>query len=222
MLKSLALLAPCCAGALYVGGAFDGGWSREVARSPELVATAIEDLDIRRQPGAPGTDPSRSGGVPAVFVTERTPDGVAFTVMSGSQVATRMSAHLRPSPDGARTRVTATVERGDAPDAQTSPAFRSEALTMRLFVAALDDELNALTRPPGRSAADCARLMDEMVQGRDIPSGPAAIVRLNQMAAELERQGCDTSAPVEFQEVTEQLRPARAVAGGWGPAAGGR
>ena len=66
LLRSLGLCAPLAAGALYFGGAFDAGYAREVGKSPDQVMAALEDLDVRRQPGSPGTDPSRSGGSAAL------------------------------------------------------------------------------------------------------------------------------------------------------------
>ena len=96
-----------------------------------------EFADIRRQHGAPGTDPAASGGVRPVFRHEQTADGVVFTIYSGDKVATRMIAHLEPLDGGRRTRIWAEVERGDAPDEQVSPAFRSTGVTLGLFSAAL-------------------------------------------------------------------------------------
>jgi len=54
-LKGLLLLVPIAAGGWYMVGGSIGGMSRDVDRPPEVVAAAISDLDIRRQPGTPGT-----------------------------------------------------------------------------------------------------------------------------------------------------------------------
>ncbi|WP_254557910.1 hypothetical protein, partial [Salmonella enterica] len=80
-------------------------------------------LDVRNEPGSPGTDPSRSGGVLPDFKLEREPGKMTWLVMAGDKVATRMIATLEPIKDGAATRIKASVERGDAPDDITSPAF---------------------------------------------------------------------------------------------------
>lgn len=217
--KALGLLAPLAAAGLYFGGAFDAGYAREVARSPAEVMAALEDLDVRRQPGSPGTDASRSGGVAPVFQTERSADAISFVVMSGDAVATRMTARLEPLDGGARTRVTALVERGDAPDERTSPAFRSVGLTMGLFTSAIEDELNELERPAARSAAECAELERNM-NGDRIYSGLEAIARVREMAAQMERSGCSTRASDEFRPVVSHMAPAAPAGGGWGGQAG--
>ena len=212
--KAALLLAPVAAGAFYCGGGFDAGYKREVAGSPAQVMAALQDLDISEQPGSPGTDPSRSGGVAPVFRTEPGPDGISFVVMSGDQVATRMTARLEPLDGGARTRVTALVERGDAPDDRTSPAFRSVGITMGLFTSALDDELNELERPPSRTAEECAELERTMFAGQPPAEGLKAIVRVHQMAAEMERNGCSTrgggggGSGEAFRPMESQMQPA--------------
>jgi hypothetical protein len=211
--KAALLLAPMAAGAFYFGGGFDAGYKREVAGSPAQVMAALQDLDIREQPGSPGTDPSRSGGVAPVFRTEPGPDGISFVVMSGDQVATRMTARLEPLDGGARTRVTALVERGDAPDDRTSPAFRSVGITMGLFTSALDDELNELERPPSKTAEECAELERNMFAGQPPAEGLKAIVRVHQMAAEMERNGCSTrgNSGEAFRPMESQMGPAPAA-----------
>ncbi|MFN3725071.1 MAG: hypothetical protein ACK4SZ_02075 [Allosphingosinicella sp.] len=221
-LKSLGLCVPLAAGALYFGGVLDAGYSRDVAKSPDQVMAALEDLDVRRQPGSPGTDPSRSGGVAPVFRTERTDKAISFVVMSGNEVATRMTAHLEPLDGGARTRVTATVERGTAPDERTSPAFRSEGLTMGLFAAALQDELDQLEAPPHATAQFCADLEQRLLSQNGGASGVAAVARVHQMGAEMRRNGCPLDGPGggEFQPVRSQMGPATPESGSWGKAGG--
>lgn len=220
LLKSLGLCVPLAAGALYFGGVFDAGYSRDVGKSPDQVLAALEDLDVRRQPGSPGTDPSRSGGVEPLFRTERTDKAISFVVMSGNEVATRMTAHLEPLDGGARTRVTATVERGDAPDERTSPAFRSEGLTMGLFASALQDELDRLEAPPQATAQFCRDLEQRLLaQNGPTQNGVAAIARVHQMGAEMRRNGCPLDGPgggEDFQPVRSQMGPATPDTGGWG------
>lgn len=219
IVKALGLLAPLAAGAVYFSGAFDAGYAREVAHSPDQVFAALDDLDIRKQPGEPGTDPSRSGGVAPEFRTERTAEGISFVVMSGDQVATRMIARIEPIDGGARTRVTAKVERGDAPDERTSPAFRSVGITMGLFVSAISDELNELETPPTRSAEACRELEQDMNNG-EMHSGVGAIVRVHEMEAEMRRNGCSTRGGGAFRRVEQHMAPASPSTGGWGNAPG--
>jgi hypothetical protein len=220
-LKSLGLLAPLALGGAWLSGALGGSaYSRVVDRSPAQVMEAIADLDVRKQPGSPGTDPSRSGGVPPLFRTERGPDEISFVVLSGDKVATRMTAHLEPLEGGKRTRVTASVARGDAPDDFVSPAFRSTGLTLALFSMALEGELNELVGPPRRSAAQCRELTEKLLTANapsmagDPQSLSQGVGNVAQMAialhaaeAELRRQGCDTSGGADgtFSHVSNQM-----------------
>ena len=225
LLKSMGMCVPLAASALYLGGAFDRGYAREVGKSPDQVMAALEDLDVRRQPGSPGTDASRSGGVAPVFRTELTDKAISFVVMSGNEVATRMTAHLEPLDGGARTRVTATVERGTAPDERTSPAFRSEGLTMGLFASALQDELDQLEAPPQATAAFCADLEQRLLMQGAPAEGVAAIARVHQMAAEMRRNGCSLDGPgggENFQPVSNRMGAAPPSAAGWGSPGGDR
>ena len=216
--KAFAFLAPFALGGLWFGGALGGGYARVVDRPPAQVMTALADLDIREQPGSPGTDPAAAGGVAPLFRTERTGDSISFVVMSGDRVATRMTAHLEPLDGGQRTRVTASVERGDAPDDFVSPAFRSRGITLGLFTMALEGELDDLIAPPRRSAEECRDLGERLLlanaAGFDgepeslsegIADGARLMIRLHAVEAELRRQGCDTSGGGEFQPVSNQM-----------------
>jgi hypothetical protein len=147
MLREGFFLGLICIGGVWAASSFGSGYSRVVDRSPSDVAAALSDLDIRDQPGAPGTDPTASGNVLPTFTVESTADQVSWIVMSGDKVAVRMIAHLEPIDGGKRTKVTAEVERGDAPDDYVSPAFRSTGVTMGLFSAALEGELDELVFP---------------------------------------------------------------------------
>lgn len=203
-LKAFLLLAPLALGGWWFSGG--AGYSREVDRTPAQVMAALADLDVRGEPGAPGTNPSRSGGIPSLFRTERGANEISFVVMSGNQVATRMTARLEPLDGGRRTRVTAVVERGDAPDDFVAPAFRSHGITMGLFTMALEGELNELTLPARKSAAECEALTRSLLEANapvgagDRPenlrqafgNGARVIMTLNAVEAELRRQGCDT------------------------------
>ena len=217
-LKGLVLLVPLALGGWYVVGKSGGSFSRDVDRTPAQVASAIADLDIRRQPGTPGTDPAASGGVRPVFRTERTADGMTFTVLSGDQVATRMIAHLEPLDGGRRTRVTAEVVRGDAPDERVSPAFRSTGITLGLFAAALRDEIDAMLSPPRRSQAECQQLEQRLLaENAPADGNPIGAIRaVNAVGRELQRLGCDTRARANepFRPVSNRMGAAGAPAPG--------
>jgi hypothetical protein len=188
-LKIFLFLAPVALGGWYVTSGPGGGFSQEVDKSPQQVLAAISDLDIRRQPGAPGTDAAASGGIPSEFRTERTAEGITFVVMSGNQVATRMIARLEPLDGGRRTRVTAQVVRGDAPDERIAPAFRSNGVTLGLFSAALRDELTGLNGH--KSLEECRTLEGQLLDANPPTDNPMASIRaIHRMAGELRRQGC--------------------------------
>lgn len=217
-LKSFGILAPVVLGGMYVSGAFGGGYSREVDRPRAEVMRSLADLDITKEPGEPGTDPSRSGGVTPMFVLDQTADTMTWKVMSGQQVATNMTAKFEAIDGDTRTRVTASVVRGDAPDDFVSPAFRSTGVTLGLFSMALETELDELTLPAGGSQAKCQAIMEEfeddgmnrvLAQSRDpeqqrqqtdvqrIKQGfgdvSKTVMRLNAMDMKLRRAGCDTN-----------------------------
>jgi hypothetical protein len=222
-LKAMGVLTPIAAGSLWLGGAFGGGaYSRVVDRPPGEVMAALEDLDVRKQPGQPGTDPATSGGVAPQFLSEHVPDGISFVVMSGDKVATRMTAHLQPLDGGRRTRVTATVERGDAPDDFVSPAFRSRGITLGLFTTAIEGELNALVAPPRLAQEECQELEQRLLAANETPNaeprslgqaigGTArTIIGLNAVEAELRRRGCPTDHSAgEFKPVEDRMSQGR-------------
>jgi len=233
-LKAIGLLAPLALGGIWFSGALGGGvYSRDVDRPPAQVMAALADLDVRGQPGSPGTDPSRSGGVQPVFRTERGASSISFLVMSGDKVATRMTAFLEPLDGGARTRVTAAVERGDAPDDFVSPAFRSTGITMGLFAMAIEGELNALTLPPRKSKAECQALERDLLEanapagagdrpgslGQAIGGTARTVMILHAVEAELRRSGCDTNGGGGFEPVSNVMGNGGAPAPG--PGAGG-
>ncbi len=207
-LKTFAIALPVILGGMYVSGSFGGGgWSRDVARPQSEVMRALEDLDIRDQPGSPGTDPSRSGGVAPVFNLERTADSMRWKVMSGDKVAVTMIADFKPSADGNSTHVTAHVERGNAPDDFVSPAFRSKGITLGLFSMALEGELNELTLPAAGNPEACAKLFEQFQEANmeaGAGSRPESLrgaigqvaatgVRLNAYEAEQRRLGASTA-----------------------------
>lgn len=218
--RTLGIGGPLLLGAAYVSGVFGGGaYSRVVAKPQAEVMAGLADLDITSAPGEPGTDPSRAGGIRPVIHLTQAADRMTWTVMSGQQIATQMTAILEPL-DGGRTKVSAVVERGDAPDDFTSPAFRSEALTMALFAMVLEDELNALTLPKHTNAATCDRMRQELIESGALASpgmnrgenlstaiagGAKVIMKLQAAGAELRRQGCDTGFNQDFGEVSDRM-----------------
>ncbi|WP_343519063.1 hypothetical protein [Sphingomonas sp.] len=218
MLRMLALGVPVLAiGYMAMPG---GGYSRVVDRPPGEVAAALADLDIREQPGSPGTDASRSGGILPVFSHQRSADAVTFIVASGDKTAVRMIAHLEPVDGGKRTRVTASVERGDAPDDFVSPAFRSRGITMGLFTMAIESELDELTAPVRKAGAEtCEKLIErfqasalasEDLQRRDgikdaMGDTASAVMRIAALQQEARRLGCDTGASHAFKPVSNRM-----------------
>ena len=213
-LKVFLFLAPVALGGWYVtsGSGGGGGFSQEVDKTPQQVLAEISDLDIRRQPGAPGLNPAASGGVPSSFRTERTAEGITFVVMSGNQVATRMIARLEPLDGGRRTRVTAQVDRGDAPDERVPPAFRSTGTTLALFSAALRDELGTATSPPRKSIEECRQMEIQLLDSNPGTDNPIEAIRsIHRMSRELQSQGCNPGEAVRLngpmQAPSERMGP---------------
>lgn len=199
--------------AAYFMGTFGGGgFDRVVAATPAEVRSALMDLDIRNAPGEPATDPSLSGGVEPVFQLTQEGDDMVWTVMSGKDVAIRMIAHLTPVEGGTKTRVTADVQRGNAPDDFVAPAFRSNGTTLGLFSLVLEDELDDLTRPAGLSPEECRELAEKLLTANAPPpeqqTGFAGVARtamtLNAVEGKLKAAGCDTGFK-KFEDVEAKL-----------------
>ena len=200
-----------------VGG--NGGYSRVVDRPPAEVAQALADLDIRKAPGSPGTDPMASGGELPTFSVEQAADHVSYIVMAHGQVAMTMTAWLKPVDGGKRTKVTATVQRGPAPDDYVSPAFRSTGITMGLFAEELEGELDQLVFPTHEWDAQCDKIMADFeaaneANGMDRPGGTLTqafgqtaklSMHLGQLDKELKAAGCPSNRSNDFQPVSSQL-----------------
>lgn len=203
----------------YVTGSFSGSYSRVVGASPDAVRSALADLDIREAPGEPATDPMRSGGVAPTFLLSQQGDDMVWTVMSRDDVAVRLIAHLEPVDGGTRTKVTASVERGNAPDDFVAPAFRSKGVTLGLFGMVLDSELDELVAPPPADEATCQKIMDEFamgnaadpdIQSRDSMSdafGDTAKIamKLGALESRLKAAGCPVNNSGKFREVSSEM-----------------
>ncbi|RZL29430.1 MAG: hypothetical protein EOP64_01135 [Sphingomonas sp.] len=217
MMKLIALALTLVGGAWFAG-VFEHRYERIVGRPPTEVRAALGELDISGQPGAPGTDPTRSSGIASLITHENNDSGVTWTVHSGDKVATRMIADLIPVDEGRNTRVTAHVIRGDAPDDFVAPAFRSTGITLGLFTMALEDRLNALTLPK-ENPERCQQLAEDLAA-----QGPSAgaihrsslggamgdtaktVMKLSAMEAELRRNGCPTDGNSgNFRPVREEM-----------------
>lgn len=198
----------------YFMGAFGGGGiDRTVAATPAEVRTALTDLDIRNAPGEPATDSSRSGGVEPLFQLTQEGNDMVWTVMSGKDVAVRMIAHLEPIDGGAKTRVTAEVQRGNAPDDFVAPAFRSKGTTLGLFSIVLEDELDDLIRPnTGISEEECRELAEKLLMANAPEGGhqtgfagvAKTAMTLSAVEQELKAKGCDTGFK-KFEEPPSQM-----------------
>ncbi len=196
---------------LYLNGAFGSSYQRDVGASPAEIRAALQDLDIREAPGEPATDPSRSGGVAPVFELSETGNDMIWTVRSGDKVAVRMIAHLTPL-DAARTRVTAEVERGDAPDDLIAPLFRSPGMTRSLFGMVLDQELDELTIPQKLSRDECRELAERLLMANAAPldqqTGFGGVARtalkLAAVEGKLKEAGCSTN-PGKFEDISDEM-----------------
>jgi len=217
----LGLLAIALSGCNWIGN----GYSHVVDRPQADVAAALEDLDISAQPGSPGTDPSKSGGVKPDIRLEKGADHMTWWVMAGDKVATVMTATFESLDGGKRTRVTTSVKRGDAPDDVVSPAFRSTGIMSGLFSLAVEGELNKLTDGPRASAEECAKMVEAwrvagenemMDRPREDPknltqaiaNGARTTIKLQAMADALRRAGCPMGGGGDFKPVSSEMKPA--------------
>ena len=217
-------------GWLLIGA--DSGYSRIVDRPPTEVAAAIADLDIRDAPGSPGTDPLASGGELPTFSVEAAADRVSYVVMAQGRVAIRMTAWLEPVDGGRRTKVTASVERGPAPDDYVSPAFRSTGITLGLFSAMLEDEIDDLVFRIGPWGPHCDAVMARF-EMRNLANGgmhqptslteavagtAKAVMSISALDKELKSIGCPPNANGDAPRGEDGFTTVRNEMGG-GPAA---
>lgn len=196
-LKSFGILTPVALGGMYVSGALGGGYTRDIGQPMAQVMDAVADADLRDQPGSPGTDASQAGGVLPLFGSARSADRIVWTVRSGDKVAMTMTASFAPIRDGAGTRVTTSVESGDADPDFVSPLFRSEAMTAGVFTAMIESELNDLTAAKSRQAAGNAPAGADR---RTFGEGIGTIMKVNAMHGEYQRTGKMPEGPYGMLE----------------------
>jgi hypothetical protein len=197
---------------LYLHSAAASSYSRDVGATPSTVRSALEDLDIREAPGEPATDPTRSGGVEPVFQLTETGNDMVWTVTSGDKVAVKMIAHLTPLDGGKRTRVTAEVERGNAPDDYVAPAFRSTGVTRGLFAMVLDQELDEMFVTQSRDSETCQKIMDDFEaatpdfqEQRGFGAIAKTGLRLSALESKLKAAGCPTGFSGKFEPVSSKM-----------------
>lgn len=115
VMKILVYLAsPLTLSLILIGGmSIDDEFSRDIAQPPEVVASALENVEIVDQPHAQkALRDLREKRVPEI-VAQRDPDDLSWFVMSGGKSVLRMKAELRPSADGRSTHVSTHVEAGE-------------------------------------------------------------------------------------------------------------
>ncbi|MEM6492937.1 MAG: hypothetical protein AAF650_01030 [Pseudomonadota bacterium] len=168
--------------------------------SPQQVLEGLADLDIRKQPGEPGSTAEAAGGVLPEFRRTRSGRTMRWNVMSGDDIATTMTAQVK-SGWLYGSYIEADVKRGNAPDARTSPAFQSEAITLGLFRSAISDAVGLIGSPgwgPG-----CAEKHADMLAEH------GAFTFVVSKRDDLYAMGCDTAAmPNDFVPVTSALEAA--------------
>ncbi|HEU0099438.1 MAG TPA: hypothetical protein VFQ67_11770 [Allosphingosinicella sp.] len=205
-LKVFGAAAPVMLGALYLVGALDGpAYSQDVDQPPERVAQALADIDLDLLPAGEG---AVYGSVPPVTMT-RTANGLAWTVMSGDEVAMTMTASLTPLDGGRRTRVTGTVEKGRLSDPEkVSPAFRTPGAMEKLFSMALGAELAEFTAAGDPKKLAEARLQKEMASGLmvagRIAANPEAVKKdMEKMERLMSGEGFEPGSPEALEAMAE-------------------
>lgn len=144
MLKILVFLAsPVTIALVLIGGtAVDSDFSSEIGQPPAVVAAALEQVDLVGQPHTQAKLPKADRGRAPQIVVQRDPDGLSWFVMSGEKSVLRMKAELKPSPDGAKTRVSTWIEAGEVSEAPDAPKlFSSRSEMAPLFAVAVERAL---------------------------------------------------------------------------------
>ena len=161
VMKILVYLASPITISLILIGAMriDDEFSRDIAQPPEVVAAALENVDIVNQPHAQkALREVREKRVPEI-VAQRDPDGLSWFVMSGGKSVLRMKAELVPSADGTSTHVSTEVEAGEVeggPD--VPPLFASRSEVEPLFAIAVERALGDYIPRSERSLASLQEL----------------------------------------------------------------
>lgn len=169
--------------------------------SPDDVLEALATLDIRKQPGEPGTTAEAAGGILPEFRMVRSRDFVEWKVMSGDLVTMTMTARVEPGWLRGSW-VKAEVARGDAPDSRTSPAFRSEGITLGLFKNAIGDTLDLIGSPGWGDHCDAVHA-DMLAEDGGFSENPLGIFSID---GRLKEQGCDMAAREDtFQQVSNTM-----------------
>ena len=168
---------------------------------PRQALEGLAMLDIRKQPGSPGTRAEAAGGVLPKFRRTLKGQTIRWDVLSGEEVAVSLTATgtagwLYGS------YIKANVARGTAPEERLSPAFRSEALTLGLFKSAIADSLDLIGSPGWGPRCDAVH-QDLLAE----ESGPVYVFFF--IEDDLLESGCDFEArPLEFRPVVSQMEGA--------------
>ena len=134
--------------------------------------------------------------------------------MRGGEQRDRTRGLRREPTDGGRhTKVTAEVERGDAPDDYVAPAFRSTSLTRSLFGMVLDQELDEMNVTQARDSETCQKIMEDFEASgpqwgedqRGFGGVAKTALRLNALESKLKAAGCPTGFQGKFEPVSSQM-----------------
>lgn len=161
VMKILVYLASPITVSLILIGAMriDDEFARDIAQPPEVVAAALENVDVVNQPHAQKA--LREVGEKRVpqIVAQRDPDGFSWFVMSNGKSVLRMKAELKPSADGRSTRVSTEVEAGEVEGgSDVPPLFASRSEVEPLFAIAVERALGDYIPRSERSLASLQEL----------------------------------------------------------------
>lgn len=154
------LASPVTVSVMLIGAMrIDDEFSRDIAQPPEVVAAALQNVDVVNQPHAQKA--LREVGEKRVpyILAQRDADGFSWFVMSGEKSVLRMKAELKPSADGASTHVSTEVEAGEVeggPD--VPPLFASRSEVEPLFAIAVERALGDYIPRSERSLASLQEL----------------------------------------------------------------
>jgi hypothetical protein len=137
------LAAPMTLAVVLIGASgVDDEFSREIGQPPQVVAQALQAVDVVSQPHTQAKLSAANRARPPRIVVQREPDGMSWFVMSGEQSLLRMKAELTPSAGGASTHVSTRVEQGQIDEAPNVPTlFSSPSRMAPLFAVAVERAL---------------------------------------------------------------------------------